>query len=63
MDRQQEQEQVTAGATEVYQHAILERLLEHYLKGTTMPGPSGKPLSAALCHQLYRYAVAEGYGK
>ena len=43
-----------------YTNAILDRLVEHYLADSPLPGNNGA-LSVTLFHRLYRYVMAEGY--
>ncbi len=45
-----------------YTNAILNRLVEHYLADSPLPGKNGE-LSITLFHRLYRYVMAEGYGE
>ncbi len=61
MTRQQPEVQQAKDASE-YTNAILDRLVEHYLADTPLPGNSGQ-LSIVLFHRLCRCALAEGYGE
>ncbi len=45
-----------------YTSAILDRLVEHYLADSPLPGNNGV-LTITLFHRLYRYVMVEGYGE
>jgi hypothetical protein len=55
------QQQLTQRDT-AYSEAIVERLREHYLAHTPLPGDEGKLLTIPLFYRLARYVMAEGYG-
>jgi hypothetical protein len=46
-----------------YVDALIERLCEHYLTRTPLPGSEPEPLNAAAFYRFYRYVIAEGYGQ
>ncbi len=46
-----------------YEHAMLERLREQYLRRASFPGNEGKCLTVDDFYLLYRYIRADGYGK
>lgn len=61
MTRQQMEAWQTQADT-AYTNAILDRLVEHYLADSPLPGNNGE-LSITLFHRLYRYVMVEGYGE
>ena len=58
MDTQQIQEAAAA-----YRNALLQRLVEHYLRRDRVPSKDQQPITITLFHRLCHHVLAEGYGQ
>lgn len=46
-----------------YVEAILDRLVEHYITDTELHGEDRRAITVGCFHRLWRYVIAEGYGR
>ena len=52
-----------AARHQAHPQALHDRLVEHFLNATPLPGSAHERLTPTLFHRIYRAIAAEGYGR